>query len=180
MRQKIRAIIILSILLLPSLVWALEDDNKQPMQQEADYVTIDRQKGIYIYTGHVKMQQGSAQLQGDKVIAHVNKQGQIEEAIATGEPARYQTRPQPDQEVLVATAHTMKYYPLKDKIILLGDGVVVQGHNVLKGEVLEYNTKLQTVQSVYTGKKQTHIVIQPNALPRTPQSDTAKQEKPHS
>ncbi len=173
-------ILYIIITIIPLTSWGLDSDKVKPANFIADYVTFNEKTGIKIFTGHVKMDQGTTHLTGDKVTVY-NANGSVVKIVAIGNPAHYSTLPDNQKEVLNATAQTIEYYPQKSIAVLIDNGIVTQGENVFKGPHITYDMIKQTVISKPTDKQiQSTIVIQPQDMPgqKTDKNDAKATQNP--
>ena len=79
-------------LALPSMSIGLESDRDQPIQIESDRAEFRELEGLTIYSGNVKMSQGSILLMADEVAIH-SKDGNVSHLTATGNRAYYEQLP---------------------------------------------------------------------------------------
>ena len=140
-------------------VLALDTDKLKTAKFISDAFQNNNKTGISIFTGHVKMTQGSTQLLANKVIVHSNKNNKISRVIATGKRAEYNTLPKQGDKILVAKANTIDYYPQLGKVILIGDANVTQGNNSFSGPHIVYNVTQQVVISDARKGSRTTIFI---------------------
>jgi len=125
---------------------ALQSDSEQPMDLTADRAELDDQKGISIYTGKVKLTQGSILLTGHKLI--VESSDGITRMITTfGQPARFKQRPDDKPDDVVATAKRIKYDPTKEKMFLDGEALIVQGNQQFRGEHITYDMATDKIKA---------------------------------
>ena len=166
-----------ALLLLPQLTMALPSDREKPIEIESDCARIDNGKGVSIYSGEVIMTQGTTRITGDKVTVYSTK-NEVQKIIATGDTSRaYYEELQPsDQGLLQAWGHTINYELAKDHIELIKNGELKNNGDIFKGEIINYNISLQTVNA--TSEKQegstrrVQMVIQPK-----PKSDNEPRKK---
>jgi len=146
---------------LPTVGWALSSDRQQPMMIEANRVELDDAKGVSIYRGRVKVEQGSLILTGETMTVH-NKGNNIEKVIMEGTPATYQQRPDNKDQDVHAKALRMEYYTNPEHIILLKQAEVEQQGDVLRSERIEYDmAKDQVSAGTDQPDERVHITIQP-------------------
>ncbi len=153
------------LLLLPLAAPALDSDRRQPLDLVADQARIDNQRGIAIYTGHVKVVQGTLHLWAERLETRM-RNGEIQRILADGRPARYRQRPDGRQEDVTAVAHHMDYQADRGRLILDGGAEVHQGGDVFRSEHIVYDIKADRVQA--GGSKageRVHITIQPRERP---------------
>ena len=110
---------------------ALPSDNQQNISIVANSWFFNYKTGLRIYEGAVKMDQGSSHLTADRVVTKNNDKHKLEEAIAYGiqQLAEYSTIAKEGDDIFHAKAKIIKFYPLKQTIILEGDVKVTQGKN---------------------------------------------------
>lgn len=132
-------------LLLSLIIWsitpfgyALETDAAQPIYVEADKAFFNRPSGINTYEGNVLITQGSSHLNADKVVTYNDKNNNVENLIATGKPARYQTQTDKNKLPLISTALTIKYNVKERYVNLIGEAHAQQGEDKIDGPVLIY------------------------------------------
>ncbi len=126
---------------------ALPEDNHQKVFIVADSTTYNYKKGINIFEGHVKVDQGSTHITADRLVTKNNDQHKMQEAIAYGttELAHYWTLPKIGDPEIHAHAKVIKFYPLDSNATLEQDVVITQGENSFHGQVILYNSKDQTI-----------------------------------
>jgi lipopolysaccharide export system protein LptA len=140
---------------------ALSSDRDQPMYIEADRADINDKKGVSIYTGNVKVTQGSFQLLADKLTVYIEKD-QLQRAIALGQPAQYRQRPDGKDEDIEAQALRMEYYASPERIILLERAQASQAGDVFRSEKIVYDIEKNVVNAgTGTGNDRVHITLQP-------------------
>ncbi len=168
--QKIIACLGLFYLLLaysiPAL--ALSSDNQQPAHFIADHVVYNYKDGITIFTGNVKLNQGTTQLIADQVTTYTNKDGKIDKAIATGtgnQLAHYSTLPDNQDQIVDVFGERIEYYPLDKQAVVIGSGTITQGQNRFNGSHIVYDMQKQVVTSLPVPDQQSVIIVQPQNLP---------------
>ncbi len=135
---RITPLVLAAFLVFPSLSHALSSDRDQPMMIEADRVELDDAKGVSIYTGNVRVTQGTLVLTGDRMVVH-NKGNDIDKVLMDGNPATYKQRPDGKDQDVHAHSKRMEYYTNPQHIILLGEAVVNQAGDVLRSERIVYD-----------------------------------------
>lgn len=142
-----RALLGLLLLCLPPAALALSTDKDQPIQVEADSAQLDDKNNVSVYTGNVILTQGSIRMTGDKMTVYNTKDDKLDTLIMEGHPATYRQLPDNSKVYDEAQATTLKYYELKNLVILTGDAVVKQENFSMKGERIEYDTKLNKAKA---------------------------------
>lgn len=153
------------LILLPFSSWGLSSDEKKPAHFEADDVNLNHKTGLTVFTGHVKVDQGTTHLIADKLTVYKGPEGKVTKVIAVGQLARYTTLPDKQKKVMDAFAKTIEYYPKEKKAVLLGQGTITQGSNTFKGEHIIYDLAQQTVTSLPTAGSKSVLILQPQDMP---------------
>lgn len=154
--------------LFPALAAALPSDRSQPVAVEADRVELDQRANRSIYTGQVRIRQGTMVLTGEQVVAeHDSKGGAIRQVTAQGSPATYEQVLKPGDPPVHARARRMIYNAQQQTLHLIGDAFVSQDTNTMAGNDILYN--LATNHMVAQGSENKRIRIQ--FLPPPPQEN---------
>lgn len=157
----------LLLLCLPALfTHALPDDRDQPIHITADKALRDEKSGITVYSGNVRLVQGSMELEADTVtIYHTSEDA--EEIIAKGLPAKMRQKPELDKEVVHAQAKVITYLRNEDRVHLQTNARIEQDGAVVDGDAIDYYIEKQLIsaQSDQTeGGNKVVVVIPPNAI----------------
>lgn len=135
---KLAALLILICSVSP--LHALSTDKQQDMEITADSAEMDDMKGISIYRGDVIVVQGTMRITGDIMTVYFDDNGDMELAVMEGKPATYRQLPDDSEVYDEAYALRMEYYTLKDYIILIDEGLVIQEGLRMTGDRIEYDT----------------------------------------
>lgn len=147
----------LVLLLHPAPVRALQGDEKQPMQIEADQVELDEAKDTSVYVGNVQVTQGSMHLTADHVTVYHYANRHIKYIIALGQPATYKQLLDGDQGEMQAFAKRMDYDAEKDELVLTQDALLIQGKDRLSSERIVYDRARERMQAGGSGRVQITI-----------------------
>ncbi|QLZ69599.1 lipopolysaccharide transport periplasmic protein LptA [Legionella sp. PC1000] len=156
------------LLMFSSFAYALTEDKEKVMHVMADSADLSQQEHKGIYTGNVELVQGTTNLQASKAVTLGNKKNQLEVAIATGtseKQAHYWTITDPNKPPVHAYADTIRYYPLRHLIELIGNARVEQGENSFSAAKISYDTEKQHVLSQGNGSKRITIIYHPEKKP---------------
>jgi len=164
-------LLLLVVLALGSpAVPALPDDQKQPIEIEADGVEIDEGKQLSVYTGNVDIRQGSIRLQAQKVTVHHEKSNQPRRIVAEGKPARFKQLEKKGGKEVKARANRIEYDANSEEVLLIGKAVLTQGKDSFKSNRIRYDRRKAVVKAGAAvkggGKKQggrVRITINPNS-----------------
>ncbi len=148
----------LLLYLLIQTACALDEDANQPAFLDADDMEIDFTKGVRIYRGNVVFTQGSIRLNCDKLVTYLDDTQGLEEAICTGEPARFKQRPQNQDEDMRASALEITLDQGNDRLLLESQARIEQGDSIITGNTVNYN--LATRKARITGG---HQNLQPDS-----------------
>lgn len=124
-------------LLLSGGAAALPEDRDQPIHITADQALRDEKKGMTIYSGNVHMNQGSMQIDADKItIYHTTED--VERVIAVGNPARMQQQPDPEKGPVFARAHVITYYRDEERVHLEQEAHIERDGATVTGDSIDY------------------------------------------
>ena len=147
---------------------ALPSDKEQVMHVVADSADLSQKKHRGSYIGNVAFVQGTTNLRADNAVTLANLKNQLTLAIANGnkkKQAHYWTETGPGKPPFHAYADTIKYYPLRHLIELIGNAHIEQGKNSLSAAKISYDIKQQHVLSHGDGKTTTTIILYPEKKP---------------
>ncbi|MDH5591640.1 MAG: lipopolysaccharide transport periplasmic protein LptA, partial [Gammaproteobacteria bacterium] len=172
MRHLHNNLLIALLCLLPTLVWALPSDRKEPINIEADHAQLDDKRGVTQYKGKAVLTQGTLRIEGDIITFYYDQDKQLSKAVAQGKFATYKQLHKPGEEPVRATALQMEYHAKSQKIYLLGQGHVWQAGDEFSGNRIEYDITKNIVNAnsapVKVGDdtpkasgERVHIIIQP-------------------
>jgi lipopolysaccharide export system protein LptA len=161
--------------LLLALIWmtaanALDSDKSAPMHVISNSATYDRNQHIITYDGNVQGDQGSARLDGDKLVVFqnpddTNESNKIKMLIVYGNPAHYSSLPAPDKGRIYVEAYKITYDPNNKTVLLEDHGRVTQDGNVFSGPHIWYDMVNGVVRSqAIPGKERSEMVIQPQQI----------------
>jgi lipopolysaccharide export system protein LptA len=143
---------------------ALTSDREQPIELEADSARIDERTGVSVYTGNVKVTQGSAKLLADRLTVTRGEDG--DKLVAEGKPASFSQLPDDKPVPVKGRALTIDYHTGNEVVVLTGDAEVWQGGDRFASERIVYDSAKDLVRGgqASPGAKpgeRVKIVIQP-------------------
>ncbi|GAB3372082.1 lipopolysaccharide transport periplasmic protein LptA [Spongiibacter taiwanensis] len=121
---------------------ALPDDRNQAINLSSDRATYENNQGIY--SGNVKMSQGTLKIQADKLTI-VESDRKVEKVIAQGNPAKFEQQPRAGEGVVVASAGTIEYRLADEEILLQQNASITHQGSKISGDRVVYSGKKQTV-----------------------------------
>lgn len=168
LQLKVKNGLFLFFMTITAVGFALPSDKEQIMHVISDSADLNQlnHKGTYI--GNVEFTQGTTNLHATNAITQANIKNQLTLAIANGtkgKQAHYWTQTDPNKPPLHAYADTIRYYPLRHLIELIGNAHVEQGPNSLSAAKITYDTLEQHVVSQSDGKIRTTIILYPEKKP---------------
>lgn len=128
-------------------VFALESDRSAPIQVEADRLDLDDRAGTAVYTGDVRIVQGSMILTGNRVEIQRNDQGQLTRATATGQRAYLEQKPSPEEPVVKGWGRTVIYHVAERRMELINEAELHKANDTFDGAYLEYFLDRRVVQA---------------------------------
>jgi len=146
-RADLAACLYLCLTCLAPAVQALSTDKDQPIQVEADKAQLDDKNNVSVYTGNVVLTQGSIRMTGDKMTVYNTENHELDTLIMEGNPATYRQLPDNSKVYDEAQAKTIKYFELKNQVLLIDDAVVRQEDFFMRGDRIEYDTKLNRAKA---------------------------------
>jgi len=181
-----RLLAALSLSVLASLSQALPSDWQQEMIIQSDRAELDRKTGMVVYEGEVVLTQGTLKIESDRLVLILDGKN-LKQAIAEGEPARYQQQVSEDKPVTNARAKRIDYYANDKQITFTGDAELSQENNQFRGQLIRYDITEETVTASgsnneaaadgieTSGKQRIQVIIQPQETGQTP-TEAATQE----
>lgn len=143
---------------------ALPDDRDQIVEVRAGSADINQQTHKGIYLDDVQLDQGTTHIRAAEATTIGNEKNQLTLAIIKGNSkvqAHYWTLPAADKPIMHAYANTIKYYPERHLIELLGNARIEQGNNSFSAPKISYDTQAQHVVSEASGTEKTIIIFHP-------------------
>lgn len=139
--------------------FALNTDESEPLQIQANQADFDKQKGISTYHGNVVLLQGTTHVTGNFGVAYFDTNNQIKQATVTGKPAHYWTIPEANKPELHVFGEKIDLYPEKHIAIATGNARVEQNKDHLSGDRIVYNLTTHEVHAFSNNKNRTSILL---------------------
>jgi lipopolysaccharide export system protein LptA len=144
---------------LSSASLAQSAQNAQPIRIEANSMQLDQHRGLAVYRGQVRLQQGEEEILADTLtLKRFDDESGIEWIFAEGAPARF-LQPASFSD---ASARQIKYFPKSREVFLKGQAVLSQKGDQLSAEQIQINLNTQHVSAdkAETGHR-VQIVLEP-------------------
>lgn len=148
---------------------ALESDRDQPIEVEADRVTIDDTNKVSRYSGSVRLTQGSLRTRGDEITLHSGDAGP-RQMIVVGDPATFRQQPEGRSGETRGEAGRIEHNFADETTLFLGNARLWQEQETFSGDRIEYDASRDVVraQAASDGSNRVRIVIQPRKRGETP------------
>lgn len=133
------------LLLAPGAI-ALPEDRQQPIRISADQALRDERQGFTEYTGNVRLQQGSLQIEAEKITVF-HQQVAADRILAEGNPARLQQQPQADKGIVHAAAQRIEYFKAEERVHMRRKARIEQEGSIVTGDSIDYYMAEQRVRA---------------------------------
>jgi lipopolysaccharide export system protein LptA len=133
--------LILLMAFVASLVLALPEDKKQPIEIEAQSVIVDETTGFSEFSGNAEVRQGSLLLLAELIQVQTNND-EVVSMTAKGslaKPAKYVQSQENQSRFIEASATLITYDVNAGMIFLVGNARLVQGFDSFSGNTLNYD-----------------------------------------
>ncbi len=117
-------------------------DRNQPIELEADTVTVNDAKKISTYSGKVILTQGSLVIHADKLIVHEDEQG-FQHSTSTGNPSTFKQKLEGKNEYMEGSAQRIEYDGRMDKVQLYTRASVKRGEDIVHGDYISYDANAE-------------------------------------
>jgi lipopolysaccharide export system protein LptA len=143
--KTIKFIIVFS-LLLPVQLLALSSDGQQPIQVEADSLEVREQDNISIYTGNVRLNQGSLEFRCERLTLHFDAQKDLTLMEMTGTPATFRQLDDNQQE-MKGQAEQLQYRQAESILVLSGKARFSHQGDTIESNTIQINTETESIQA---------------------------------
>ncbi|MFV0575195.1 MAG: lipopolysaccharide transport periplasmic protein LptA [Vibrio sp.] len=162
--KKLANLSLLLCMLIPAASWALTSDKEQPIYIDSDQQDLDMNTNKVIFTGNVKLTQGSILVTADKIIAFRDgKTGKLTEIQGYGKPTHFQQKTD-DGKLMKGQGNKAVYTVSTDLLVLTDDAEVHQDGSNVKGKVITYHMGTQKLTADGGSGKRVSTVILPAEL----------------
>ncbi len=161
--NRVKRIIAITLLLVlsPLQIFAAATDRKQPIQIEADSLEVRDDDNISIYSGNVRLEQGSLLIKADRLVIYFNADKELDLMEMTGRPATYRQLDDDNKEML-GQADKLEYFEPKSLLILTGNACFNSNGDVIESSTISINTENDNLQATSPEPdKRVRVVIQP-------------------
>jgi len=141
--------------------FAASTDKEQPIEVEADSLEIRENDNISIYSGNVRLVQGSLNARSDKLVIHFDDDKNLVLMEMTGAPASFRQLDDENRE-MIGQADKLDYYEPKSLLELKGNARFSNDRDLIEGSTISINTDNNNLQAASPeADKRVRVVIQP-------------------
>ena len=163
--QKNKLVIIFTLLISNTFLYAEKADRDKPIEIEADTMTVDDAKSTSIYSGDVILKQGTLLIRADELIVRQDKQG-FQHSTSLGNPTTFKQKIEGSNEYIQGKALRIEYDGHMDKIHLFKNAQVIRGKDIVVGDYITYDANAEVAQAMSSktenGKRgRTKAIIKP-------------------
>ena len=118
-----------------------QDNEKQPIEIEADSVMVDEASGFNEFIGDAEVRQGALEITANLIQVQTNNDG-VETLLAEGtneKPAKYIQSQETQSRFIEAKATSIIYDVNESMIYLVGNAFLIQGFDSFSGDSLTYD-----------------------------------------
>jgi lipopolysaccharide export system protein LptA len=130
------------LLLVSQYAWAEAADREQPIELEADSVTVNDAKKTSTYTGNVILTQGSLVIRAAKLVVREDAQG-FQHSTSTGNPTTFKQKREGKDEYMEGSAQRIEYNGRMDKVQLYTKAWVKRGEDIVHGNYISYDANAE-------------------------------------
>lgn len=145
--NRIFSIAMCTIFVDIACVSALPSDKEQEIHILAKTASASQKDGVVVYSGDVKLTQGTLEITAEKITLRTNSKQKVETIVAEGSPARYQQQPDEKKAIIHAEALNINYSVSKDELILDKNAFIEQNGATTKASRVEYDINSGTVKA---------------------------------
>jgi len=136
----------LSFMLLASPLAARDSDNEQPIAIEADNLELRELEKISIYTGNVRLKQGSLEISSERLVIHFNDAGDLVLMEMAGTPARLR-RLDNDNREMRGQALKINYRESESLLELVDQARFSHAGDTIESSLILINTDDNNIQA---------------------------------
>ncbi|MDX8386557.1 MAG: lipopolysaccharide transport periplasmic protein LptA [Gallionella sp.] len=144
-------------------------DRDQPVNLEADRVTVDDLQQVSTFTGNVRLSQGSLLILGDKIVVENDKEGFIQ-VSAHGNPASFKQKREGLESFVEGYGEIIEYDANTETIMLHIQARFIRDFDEITGENITYNAKTEIfrvnsieIEPENSIPQRVRAVLQPNS-----------------
>lgn len=167
-----KLLLALFTLLIACAVHAEQADRDQPIDLEADAVSVNDAKKTSVYTGNVILTQGTLVIHADKLVVREDAEG-FQHSTSYGNPTTFKQKQEGKNEYIQGSAQRIEYNGRMDKVQLYTKAWVKRGEDIVHGEYIMYDAGAEYAEVIGGGQTaasdappgRVRAVIQPKKKP---------------
>lgn len=121
-------------------VHAEQADRNQPVNLEADRITIDDARKVHVFEGNVRLSQGSLRIEAARIVVAQDPSG-FQRGTAEGSPARFEQKREGRDETVSGQASRIEYDARSERVEFFGDALVRSGPDEIRGQYIGYDAR---------------------------------------
>lgn len=138
--------LLLSTQVFSSLAYAKPGDNQQPIHVEADSLEVRDNDNISIYTGNVKLTQGTLEIHSDLLTLYFDDNKILKLMKMSGTPATFRQLNDSNLEI-TGEAMEMEYRESESTLLLLDKAKLTQGADIIESNKINLNIDSNSVEA---------------------------------
>jgi len=136
-------------------------DNQQPIYVEADSLEVRDIDNISIYTGNVKLTQGSLEIKADLLTLYADDNNVFTLMEMSGLPATFRQLNDSNLEI-TGEALKMEYRESESTLLLIDNAKLTQGADIIESNKINVNTNSNHIEAGGAEpENRVHMLIQP-------------------
>ncbi len=149
--------------LLPLQLFAAKNDKNQLIEVEADSLEVRDNDNISIYSGNVRLLQGSLSIGADRLVIYFNEAKDLKLMEMTGSPATFRQLDDEGREML-GEAKKLDYHEPESLLVLEGNARFSSNGDIIESSTIRINTETDNIEaSSPEPDKRVRMVIQPKS-----------------
>ncbi len=124
-------------------------DREEPVNIEADRMSLDDLRKESVFEGNVVLTQGTLTLKADRITVKQDQQG-FSSGIALGKPASFRQKRDGTDEVIEGFGDRVEYDGKGEKVQLFTNARIKRGEDEVKGDYISYNSVTEFYEVIGT------------------------------
>ena len=137
---------------LSLIAHAEKADKDQPIELEADTVTVNDAKKVSVYTGNVILTQGTLVIHAAKLVVREDAGG-FQHGTSYGNPTTFKQKREGKNEYMEGSAERIEYDGRMDKIQLYTKAWVKRAEDIVHGDYIMYDANAEYSEVIGGGPK---------------------------
>ncbi|MFT4606545.1 MAG: lipopolysaccharide export system protein LptA [Urechidicola sp.] len=156
--------LLVSIQAFSTFAYSKVRDNQQPIHVEADSLEVRDNDNISIYTGNVKLTQGSLEVHSDRLTLYFEDNKILILMKMAGSPATFRQLNDSNLEI-IGEALKIEYRESESTLLLLGNAKLTQGSDIIESNKINLNIDSNSIEAgSVEPDNRVRMLIQPKQL----------------